>query len=122
VKQRGILWKTLNVERYKKANRFYEERKTMTLMTDAKKLLDKCQTTEESILDVISFCSHPVDLISVQYSIKRVSELIEECQEMIRSLTAKDAGSKTVTLRNNLRRTILRLEAVRMYAKNYFKL
>jgi ubiquinone/menaquinone biosynthesis C-methylase UbiE len=94
----------------------------MTLITDAKKLLDKCLKSEESMLDIISFCSHQTDIVSIKYSINNVPELVKECREMIRSLADNGSGSKTFVLQNNLRRTILRLEAVAMYAKNYFKL
>jgi hypothetical protein len=113
--------KTLDVERYKKT-RFYKGDKTMTLITDAKELLEKCKCSEDSIYDLVSFSYRPEDIASIQYLMEHVPKLTEECREMIHSITANEPSSKTYELRNNLRRMEMRLEAAIMYAKNYFKL
>ncbi|MDR2704607.1 MAG: hypothetical protein LBC02_02400 [Planctomycetaceae bacterium] len=94
----------------------------MTLITDAKELLKSCQGTEESIYDLVSFCTCHEDFATIQNLLERVPKMTEECHEMVHSLLANEPSSKTYELRNNLRRMSLRLEAAIMYAKNYFKL
>jgi Ni2+-binding GTPase involved in maturation of urease and hydrogenase len=94
----------------------------MTVIADAKELLKSCQRTEDSIYDLVSFCTCHEDVDTIHYQIERVPKMTEECQEMVHSLLANEPSSKTYELRNNLRRMSLRLEAAIMYAKNYFKL
>jgi hypothetical protein len=94
----------------------------MTLITDAKELLEKCKCSEDSIYDLVSFCYRPEDMAPMQYLIEHVPKLTEECREMIHSVTANEPNSKTYELKNNLRRMEMRLKAAILYAKNYFKL
>jgi hypothetical protein len=94
----------------------------MTMITDAKKMLNNCQQTEESIYDIVSFCVPPDGIVTIQYQTKHVPEIVTECRVMLHRLLANDSGTKTFKLRNDLRRMILRLEAAIMYAKNHFKL
>jgi hypothetical protein len=90
------------------------------MITDAKKLLDCCQQTEESIFyDIISFCVPPDGIITIQYQVEHLPEIVTECREMLHNLLAHDSGTKTFKLRNDLRQMIIRLEAVIMYAKNH---
>jgi hypothetical protein len=94
----------------------------MTLITDAKELLEKCKCSEDSIYEIVSLGYRPENIAPIQYLIEHVPKLLtEECREMIHSITANKPSSKTYELKNNLHRMEMRLEAATLYAKNYFK-
>ncbi|MDR0611854.1 MAG: hypothetical protein LBG58_17235 [Planctomycetaceae bacterium] len=94
----------------------------MTIITDAKKLLNECQRTEGSIYDLISFSGCKDDWDSIYSLIERVQKMMDECNKMFLMLSATEQCSKIITKRNHLRRMSMRLGAAVMYAKNHFKI
>jgi hypothetical protein len=95
----------------------------MTLITDAKNLIDHCQRIEESIYDIVfSYHSQEGNIDTIKYQMKHVPEVVKEGHTMIKALLIHEPISEIVTLRKNLGRLLIRLEAAIMYAKNYFKI
>jgi hypothetical protein len=93
----------------------------MTFVTDVTKLLNECQRTEDAIFDIITFHSGRDDLLAVQEQILRIPELISNCRESYNNLFEGDFSTETFITRNSLRYMRMRLEAIALYVKNYFK-
>jgi hypothetical protein len=94
----------------------------MTFITDAKKLLDQCQGTEDSLYDLISIHIGYAEIMSFQYNITRALVLQKECRQMAGTFDGAAPLTTKSKLRNQLLRMALRLEAAVMFIKNYLKL
>jgi hypothetical protein len=54
----------------------------------------------------------PDVIVTIQYQIEHIPEIVTECREMLHRLLAHNSGTKTVKLRNGFRRMIMRIETV----------
>ncbi|MDR2704608.1 MAG: hypothetical protein LBC02_02405 [Planctomycetaceae bacterium] len=92
----------------------------MTLIDDAKKLIDDCYKIEDLIFHLITFHYNTENTAEMKKVCEQVWEMVNKCCEIKRQLH-EQRTAETATLCNHLNLMSLRLESAILYAKNYFK-